>query len=154
MNTSSRGGIDGTAWCNGNLGKEFPAEGGYSRAQFKNLASEFLMGKNIPYVLSLYESFSQPGCIFADGRPRLEVLYTAAYEGFLTNPDWVKNAAIVDYYKSKLPNHPLAVLIEAEYWRAHAWHARGTGYSSTVTKEGWMLFKERLSKVTKGVRSR
>lgn len=146
MNTSSGGVIDGTAWCNENLGKKFPAEGGYSRSQFNNLASEFIMNKDIPYILSLYESLSKPDCIFADGRPRLETLNSAAYQGFLKNPDWAKNSAIVDFYKKNLPNHPLAVLIEAEYWRAYAWQARGTGYASTVTKEGWILFKDRLGK--------
>jgi len=149
MNTSPGGGIDGKAWCNENLGKKFPAEGGYARTQFKNLASEFIMNKDIPYVLSLYESFSKPDCIFADGRPRLETLYSAAYQGFLANSDWENNSGIIDYYKRKLPGHPMAVLIEAEYWRAYAWQARGTGYSSTVTKEGWILFKERLGKSLK-----
>jgi hypothetical protein len=44
-------------------------------------------------------------------------------------------------------NHSfLSRYAEAAYWRAAAWSARGNGYANAVTKEGWLLFGERLKK--------
>jgi hypothetical protein len=44
------------------------------------------------------------------------------------------------------PKSPGAALLEAVYWRKLAWQARGGGYASSVTPEGWRLFRQRLER--------
>lgn len=41
-------------------------------------------------------------------------------------------------------NAPIILLLKGEAAIDMAWHARGTGYADTVTKEGWQSFGERL----------
>lgn len=48
--------------------------------------------------------------------------------------------------RKELPNSITAVLLEAGIWRAAAWSARGPGYASHVSAEGWKLFRTRLEK--------
>jgi len=49
-------------------------------------------------------------------------------------------------WKKKVPGSVGAVFYEFAYWNHYAWNARGGGYASTVTEEGWKLFRERLLK--------
>jgi hypothetical protein len=49
-------------------------------------------------------------------------------------------------WKFKSPRSVAVAFYEAEIWAKYAWVARGSGYSSTVTSEGWRLFRERLNK--------
>ena len=42
------------------------------------------------------------------------------------------------------PNSAGAAIATAAAWRNAAWRARGQGYASTVSTEGWRLFHERL----------
>src|SRR6266403_5606744 len=44
------------------------------------------------------------------------------------------------------PRSITAYVAQADFLTDYAWHARGTGYSNKVTKEGWRLFAERLAK--------
>ena len=39
----------------------------------------------------------------------------------------------------------VAPVLEADFYVEDAWAARGSGYSNTVTDEGWRLFRERLA---------
>lgn len=43
--------------------------------------------------------------------------------------------------KSHIPH-----MVMARFWTTYAWNARGSGYAEKVTKEGWKLFDERLTK--------
>ena len=42
------------------------------------------------------------------------------------------------------PDEPEVFLTLGNYYRNYAWVARGSGWASTVTEEGWRLFAERL----------
>lgn len=44
------------------------------------------------------------------------------------------------------PKSSFAAITEAIYWEQVAWNSRGTGYSSTVTKEGAAIFRESMDK--------
>jgi hypothetical protein len=45
----------------------------------------------------------------------------------------------------------LAGLIKADFYLEYAWRARGHGYASQVTQEGWRLFRERLAVAEKAL---
>jgi hypothetical protein len=54
-------------------------------------------------------------------------------------------------YQRERPESAFAPILPATYLSAAAWRARGTGYSSTVTDEGWKLFRERSDQALKTI---
>lgn len=88
-------------------------------------------------------------CMFDDGRLRLTALGQGFRSAFNNEKDWSKSLARVEELKKKFPNKPFVALAEVEYWEAYAWNARGGGYASSVTQEGWKLFHERLMRAEK-----
>lgn len=54
--------------------------------------------------------------------------------------EWNKN------YRRKVPGSAFAPILEALQYDAKAWRARGGGFASTVSPEGWRLFRSRSKK--------
>jgi hypothetical protein len=59
---------------------------------------------------------------------------------------WQLHERIHENWDAAKPRSITASVAHAEFFIDYAWHARGGGYSNTVTKEGWRLFAERLAK--------
>ncbi|MFZ6656796.1 hypothetical protein [Undibacterium sp. TJN19] len=97
-------------------------------------------------IMAYIRDWNSPDCTFNDGRPRLSALLGILTAAFEIEPDKEKRLQQIMELKAKYPNSPLGVLAEANYWSSYAWHARGHGYSSSVTPEGWRLFHERMEK--------
>jgi hypothetical protein len=51
----------------------------------------------------------------------------------------------LEEWKAACPDSITPRLIHASWMTSHAWDARGGGWASTVTEEGWKLFRERLA---------
>src|SRR6266516_322444 len=73
------------------------------------------------------------------------------YESLACRPDepesmWQLHERIHENWDAAKPPSITAYVAHAEFFIDYAWHARGGGYSKTVTKEGWRLFAERLAK--------
>ena len=49
-------------------------------------------------------------------------------------------------WQDEIPDSPFQPVVEALRLRMTAWRARGTGYSSSVTPEGWQMFEQRNQK--------
>lgn len=84
---------------------------------------------------------------FGNGNWKMRELYWAlnnrfhsGEDGFLT--DLETHAA----WREEFPDSELQITAEADFYTSYAWHARGTGYAHTVTREGWQLFADRLQK--------
>lgn len=95
--------------------------------------------------------WNTPSCVFDDGRPRLIALTGGYSQAFRNEKDWSKSLARVEYLKKKFPKAAFAALAESRYWIAYAWNARGNGYASSVTAEGWKLYRERLEKAERAL---
>lgn len=80
-----------------------------------------------------------------DGRPELVVFLTLANRIHSTK-DWDGLGALLREWRTKAPDSPAQGLLEASYWQAYGWHARGGGYASSVPPEAWDLFRERMGK--------
>ncbi|HRE06309.1 MAG TPA: DUF4034 domain-containing protein [Opitutaceae bacterium] len=52
----------------------------------------------------------------------------------------------IELWKRAFPKSALPWVTESEVWRDYAWEARGGGWASEVTEQGWKLFRERLNK--------
>jgi hypothetical protein len=59
---------------------------------------------------------------------------------------WQLHERIHENWDAAKPRSVTAHVAHADFLTDYAWHARGTGYSNKVTKEGWRLFAERLAK--------
>lgn len=90
--------------------------------------------------------WNTPTCVFDDGRPRLSTLRGGFDQAFSAEHDWSKSQARVEFLKKKFPKEPFVAIADARYWVTYAWDARGGGYASSVSDDGWKLFRERLEK--------
>ncbi len=59
----------------------------------------------------------------------------------------------IQRWREKSPDSIAAALVEAGIWSAAAWAARGPGYASHVSEEGWKLFRLRLEKAEEALRA-
>lgn len=101
--------------------------------------AEVLLGRDI-------DEWNDPGCVFGDGEPKIGKLSTGFGVAFNNIHDWDKSYVRVKFLRTTYPKSPFIALAEANYWVRYAWDARGTGYASSVTEDGWRLFSERLHK--------
>ncbi len=66
-----------------------------------------------------------------------------------TDADWEAHIAKLERWVKLKPASitPQVLLVHA--WESYAWKGRGTGFSNTVTDEGWKKFEERLEKASR-----
>lgn len=77
-----------------------------------------------------------------DGRFHLYLMTQAISHRFLNVPGETHKSEFAEY-RQQVPNSAFLPILEAMEMHASAWLARGQGLSSTVTPEGWQMFKER-----------
>lgn len=83
-------------------------------------------------------------CYWNDGHPKMSALLMGYQRAFNKETDWSVNASRVSNLKKTYPQTDFAALAEAKYWIDYAWNARGNGFASSVTPDGWKLFRERM----------
>ncbi len=72
-----------------------------------------------------------------------------ASEDFTTEEEWETYFAVLEDWKARRPDSGLAKLLIADALVGYGWMARGDGFASEVTGEGFMLFSERLNQAQK-----
>ena len=85
-----------------------------------------------------------------EGRNMPAAIGEGLYRWFSNRP-LLQARKLVDDWRAQVPTSALLVAADAELWYTAAWKARGTGYASTVTDEGWKLFRENLDKATRAL---
>lgn len=80
-----------------------------------------------------------------DGRPRLYLAMSSFYESMF---EWSDRAdrdmpVRIRQYADAFPESALAAVLPAMHTSNLAWRARGRGFASSVTPEGWALFEQR-----------
>jgi hypothetical protein len=127
---------------------ELPNDGPDGIEQFKGLVAVYYWHDE--HLLEwVANEWNNPECVFDDGRPKLSALKDGYSLVFERQPDWSSSSSRLDELKNKFPNMPFVALAETRYWSEYAWDARGTGFASSVTPDGWNLFRERLEKAEK-----
>jgi hypothetical protein len=89
--------------------------------------------------------FAKSGTRAEDGRFELFLL-TWNLHDWLEQWDAGSDSSMaqrVQLWNKEFPNSAMQPIVEAMLMHVTAWRARGNGFSSTVTEEGWRLFKER-----------
>jgi len=108
------------------------AQGAYASGQFARLDA-------------LIETLSQPDQLTDDGLPRSQGVLLGLEQFMQVWKKWEMDFDRVAEWHKEEPDSYAADLAEVIVWRMWAWHARGEGFASTVTPEGWKLFSERLA---------
>ncbi|HEY6621121.1 MAG TPA: hypothetical protein VIY68_16360 [Steroidobacteraceae bacterium] len=96
---------------------------------------------------TLAQQLQQQRSRFKGGTWRLHVLYgTLSSPGSATATDaaWKAQIAKLEQWAQLSPASPTPRIALAQTYLRFAWKARGHGFSSTVTQEGWTLFRERV----------
>jgi hypothetical protein len=87
---------------------------------------------------------------FVGGAWKLYVFYEGlnepAAEATATDANWEMHLKFLQRWKDQFPNSSAVRIALGDSFVQYAWKARGSGYASTVTEEGWSKFKERLAK--------
>ena len=91
-------------------------------------------------------NWNTPACVFDDGRPILSAVYIGYSQAFERKHDWSASLSRIEDLKKKYPDEAFVAMAEARYWAFYAWDARGGGYASSVSDDGWQLFRERMEK--------
>lgn len=107
--------------------------------------SSALMTRDLRQIREIFDSTNSQDCLSDDGKPQLGSFVTGLSEYFAANPG-EKGLETVEFFKKAAPKETLSALIEAQYWIDYAWHARGSAYASSVSEDGWKLFRERIAK--------
>jgi len=104
------------------------------------------------------EDFQQLDCIadaarvnqsrFRGGKWQLHTFYrgVSEIEGHATEEDWNNRIGHLQKWTSANPKSTTANVALAQAYLNFAWHARGDGFSDTVTESGWRLFGQRVGK--------
>jgi Domain of unknown function (DUF4034) len=84
------------------------------------------------------------------GTWKLVAIYNAleAPIGHATEQDWKEHLIPLEHWVAAKPDSITARVALANTYVSYAWDARGSGYSDTVTINGWDLFNQRLQKAT------
>ena len=106
----------------------------------------FLYYDNYDKLDALYSKLADTKVQLNDGRYMLAGLESGLTRLFKAYKTWNKYYDMLKAWREKSPQSAAAAITEALYLEAYAWDARGTGPASSVTPEGWQLFRERLKK--------
>lgn len=80
------------------------------------------------------------------GRWKIYELYDAVSRppGGNTDQDWTNHLETLKQWEEKEPNSATPRIALAQTYINYAWHARGSGSASTVTREEWRQFNQRI----------
>jgi hypothetical protein len=96
--------------------------------------------------------YRRPNAIASDGQPKLMGFYQGVSKsssecGRVKDSDdmWMDHRRLLREWNEASPNSVAPKIAMARFEVSYGWHARGHGYASSVTDEGWKLFNERIA---------
>jgi len=108
-------------------------------------AEQHFSRSNYDELDEMFTELSNSDRRFDDGRWPI-----AGFTGGITDfvdahKDWEWMEANIAAWRIRNSKSTAAAIVEAQYWITYAWNARGEGFASTVTPEGWELYRGRLN---------
>jgi hypothetical protein len=94
---------------------------------------------------AVVEDYTKSGKRTEDGRYALQLLSSGLenWLGLWDEGEDARMARKLSTWRERFPESAFQPIVAAMHMDANAWRARGKGYASTVTEEGWRLFNER-----------
>jgi hypothetical protein len=116
-----------------------------------NEVSALLHHRDFAKLNQLAEKYRVEKSLGEDGKPNLLGFYSGVSNAIANCGDvkqsekqWTDHRKLLLDWRKVSPNAVAPTLALAQFMTAYAWHARGSGYSSTVTQDGQKLFDERI----------
>lgn len=109
------------------------------------IAADFLQ-EDFKALVQAATSWKDGRCLLSSGESRIGYWLSGFTKAFKYRQDWQASLIQIEKFKAAYPGSVLPALAEARYWSDYANNARGFGVASTVSPEGWKLFRERLEK--------
>jgi hypothetical protein len=125
---------------------EFAVSEAELRRQIVEQARRLLRQRQFAELEALAEDFRSHKTRLPSGLWKLYDLYEGLKRpGFeVSGQDWVAHFELLNEWRTAFPKSPTVRTALAAAYADYAWEARGSGYASTVTEEGWRLFRQRL----------
>lgn len=108
-----------------------------------------LFDKKYEELSRLAQEYAASDTTISDGQPALAALHggvsgclSNGCTDYLSENEWSEKLGHLKEWTHEYPNSTTAKVALASYYMEYAWHARGQGYSNTVSEEGWELFRE------------
>jgi hypothetical protein len=113
--------------------------------QIKKQALSLLNGKDNDGLEALAAKYRDSKEGYADGTWKLGYVYSGMeLSKDVAEPFWPEREQALRDWMQARPKSVTARVELARFLRDYAWQARGSGWASTVTDEGWKLMGERL----------
>ena len=117
--------------------------------RFMDQTKALLMREQFSELDKIADEVRSSKARFPGGSWKLSRFYDAIDDGRRgneTDADWQNHLALIQRWTTTRPRSITAQVALAEAYLGYAWAARGTGYTNTVTDQGWQLFGERAKK--------
>lgn len=122
-------------------------DGSIAREQLKRSVRKMLYQEKFDDLEKMAQDLRNSKAKFPEGVWKLIYFYEGIEEPLEKTPDnWERFIAKFDKWLQKNPNSVTARVAAGQAWVNYGADARGAGYASSVSEEGWRLFKERLGK--------
>jgi len=100
--------------------------------------------KDVATLAGLLDKYIKDKCVFVDGRPFQGIMLKSYQKAFKDTANWDGARERIEALKTANPDAIYLSALEVQWWIDAGWSARGTGYASSVTRDGMRLFQERL----------
>jgi len=118
------------------------------RFEFRSLgngAAQLFMESHFDELDRLVNEWSSSNERLGNGLRKLEAFHFGLAEAlFARKRDWPAFHTQISNWRKQRPTSVAAALSDAYYWEVYAWEARGNGMASTVARDAWKLFGERI----------
>ena len=115
-------------------------------------AAALLKERNFAKLNKLAAEYALPQAFASDGQPKAMGFYAGLTKSNSlcrdeqeTDSQWEAHRKLLADWSAANPNLVAPKIALAEWQTSFAWNARGGGYASSVTDEGWSLFRKRLA---------
>src|SRR5262249_29726166 len=122
-------------------------------ANYQSAARQDLLQRNYDNLEKLASELRQSKARFPGGAWKIQKFYQGVSrpvnERKVSEQEWANYLPKVQKWVADCPKSITAHVALASAYKEYAWSARGTGFSDTVTEEGWHLYHERLMRARK-----
>lgn len=121
---------------------------GKQREELQNRVRGLLKDRNWDELEKIVQELRTKKLRFPGGIWKLDLFYDGLAEPkkHTVPRDWDIFFTKLQEWKAAKPDSVTPLIALGRGYISYAWDARGGGYASTVTEEGWRLFRERLAK--------
>lgn len=126
-------------------------DGPIAREKFQRDVRDLLYQQKFDDLENLAKRLRVSKARFPEGHWQLMYFYRSLLKppkGPIVQPirkwKWDRHFALLEKWQKTYPDSVTSKVVTAKAWVEYGWEARGGGFASTVTEEGWKLLRERI----------